>query len=138
MRASNYPPRGVLYAHKDAAYEQDGHAHRFLPGTRRRVQLRQEIFHDDRKSFDRWLHSQKGYAALEAKKLRLASPAELGLADKLRRTGWAAPLIIVPHVLFVRGLILDGWPGVLYAFQRGYAELLLALYLLEDRFRPEE
>jgi glycosyltransferase involved in cell wall biosynthesis len=136
LRGSLYPPRGVLYAREHAAYEQDGHAHRLRLAGRRAIPIRQAILHDDRKSMARWLQSQQNYAALEAAKLRAVSPRELGLPDRLRRTGWAAPLAIVPYTLLVQGLILDGWPGISYAAQRGYAELLLALYLLDARLRP--
>jgi glycosyltransferase involved in cell wall biosynthesis len=136
LRASIYPPRGVLYARENARYEQDGHTQRLALDGRRPVLLRETILHDDRKSLTRWFHSQEKYAALEAAKLSAASPESLPIQDRLRRTGWAAPLVVVPYTLFVRGLILDGWRGVFYAFQRGYAELLLALYLLEDKVRP--
>jgi glycosyltransferase involved in cell wall biosynthesis len=136
LRRSIYPPRGVLYAVKGARYAQDGHTQRISTAGRRKVALPYFILHDDRKHIHRWLDAQRNYAALEAEKLARAKPGELGLPDRLRRTGWAAPLVVVPYVLFARGLILDGWRGVLYAFQRGYAELLLALFLLENRLRP--
>jgi glycosyltransferase involved in cell wall biosynthesis len=135
LRASLYPPRGVLYARENAGYDQDGHTQRLSLAGRRRVLLREAILHDDRKSFGRWLENQEKYAVLEADKLRHADPRELGWPDRLRRTGWTAPLVVIPYVLLVRGLIFDGWPGLFYALQRGYAELLLALHLLEGRLR---
>jgi glycosyltransferase involved in cell wall biosynthesis len=136
LRASIYPARGVLYARAGARYEQDGHTQRLALEGRRAVYLQEPLLHDDRKSLARWFDSQMKYAALEAEKLATVPEESLGLPDRLRRTGWAAPLVVVPYTLFVRGLILDGWRGVFYAFQRGYAELLLALYLLEKKVRP--
>ena len=137
LRGSLYPPRGVLYARKGAQYDQDGHTQRISTAGRRTILLSAAILHDDRKPLARWLHSQEKYAALEAEKLASAAPAGLPLQDRLRRTGWAAPLVIVPYALFARGLIFDGWHGIFYAFQRGYAELLLALFLLERRLRDK-
>ena len=133
LRSSIYPPRGVLFARAGALYEQDGHTQRLSLEGRRMVSVSPLIFHDDRKPLPRWLKSQQIYAALEAEKLETVPACHLGFADRLRRTGWAAPLIIVPYVLIARGLILDGRPGLLYALQRGYAELLLALHLWERR-----
>ncbi len=135
LRGNLYPPRGVLYAHEGARYDQDGHAHKISLAGRRKVMLPYEIYHDDRKSSARWLQSQEKYARMEAEKLTAAAPEGLRIQDKLRRTGWAAPIVVVPYALFVRGLIFDGWPGMLYALQRGYAELLLALFILEKRLR---
>lgn len=129
LRASLYPPRAVLYAREGAVYEQDGHTQRLVLAGRRPVFLPEPLLHDDRKSFSRWRENQRKYALLEVEKLRHADPAGLGWPDKLRRTGWAAPLIIVPYILFVRGLVLDGWRGVLYALERGYVEFILAFYL---------
>ena len=37
------------------------------------------------------------------------------------------------YLLFGRGLILDGWPGWYYVFQRTIAEMLLSLRLLTER-----
>ena len=36
------------------------------------------------------------------------------------------------YCLFVKGAILDGWAGIHYAFQRMLAEILLALYLIDE------
>ena len=135
LRASLYPPRGVLYAREGARYEQDGHTQRLALDGRRPVLTSEVILHDDRKSTARWLENQRKYAVLEAGKLLDTPSLELALADRLRKTGWAAPLVIVPYILFARGLILDGWRGMAYALQRGYVELLLALFLMTGRLR---
>ncbi|MBA3351792.1 MAG: glycosyltransferase family 2 protein, partial [Blastocatellia bacterium] len=41
-------------------------------------------------------------------------------------------------LLFVRGLILAGWPGWYYVMQRTLAEMLLSLRLLTEREGLEE
>jgi glycosyltransferase involved in cell wall biosynthesis len=137
LRGSLYPPRGVMYALKGAHYDQDGHTQRIAPAGKRAVMLPYAILHDDRKSTARWLSSQEKYARLEAEKLSAAPKEGLKIQDRLRLTGWIAPLIVAPYALFARGLILDGWPGMFYALQRMYAELLLALFLLEKRLRGD-
>lgn len=133
LRSSLYPPRSVLYRQKLARYEDDGHGHRVsLKGS---VQmLKASILHDDRKPLSRWFAAQIAYAEREALKLGAASPQELNLADRLRRVIWCAPLLVLVYTLFLKGLILDGWPGWFYAFQRMLAETLLSLRLLEQRW----
>ena len=97
--------------------------------------LTNPIIHDDRKPLTRWLESQRKYAVLEADKLAATPRAELNLPDKLRATGWAAPVAIFPYALVVRGLFLDGLPGLLYAVERLYAEVILALHVLHRRMK---
>ena len=127
------PPRGILYAHAGAVYDQDGHTQRLSTVGRNIAMLRSFIIHDDRKALPRWLESQRKYAVLEADKLRATPDSELNAPDRLRRTGWANVLVILPYALFVRGLIWDGLPGVLYALERLYAELILALHVLNGK-----
>jgi hypothetical protein len=133
LRTCFMPPRGILYARAGAVYDQDGHTQRLSVAGRRTALLRHPIIHDDRKPFARWLESQRKYAALEADKLKVAPRGELNLPDRLRATGWAAPIVIFPYALFVRGLIFDGLPGILYAVERLYAEVILALYVLHGK-----
>ena len=132
LHSGVYPPVTVLYRAAAANYIQDGHTQRvsvngFIED------LRSAILHDDRKPLRRWFESQKRYTKLEAQKLRAANPAELSFLDRMRR--W--PLIVPPLALFyclvVRAGILDGWAGFYYAFQRTVAELMLSLYLIENR-----
>lgn len=133
LRSSLYPPRSVLYRRKLACYEDDGHGHRVsLTGS---VQmLKSSILHDDRKPLRRWFVAQISYAEREALKLGAASPQELNQADRLRRMIWCAPLLVLVYTLFLKGLILDGWPGWFYSFQRMLAETLLSLRLLEQKW----
>jgi glycosyltransferase involved in cell wall biosynthesis len=130
LRATLYPPRVVLYRRSCAQYEDDGHAQRVrVRGIIGNLQSR--ILHDDRKPLDRWLAAQRRYAEQETDKL-LATPfRQLSTADRIRRRKWLAPLIVPMYCLFVRGLILDGLPGLVYSLQRTYAELLLSMMLLD-------
>ena len=132
LHSGIYPPVTVLYRAGAANYIQDGHTQRVsLDGQVE--ELHSPILHDDRKPLRRWFESQKRYTKLEAQKLRAAHPAELSFLDRLRR--W--PLIVPPLALFycliVRAGIFDGWAGFYYAFQRTVAELMLSLYLIENR-----
>ena len=132
LHSGIYPPVTVLYRTTEAEYIQDGHTQRVALNGRIE-DLQSPILHDDRKSLRHWFESQKRYTKLEAQKLRAADPAELSLLDRMRR--W--PLIVPPLALFyclvVRAGIFDGWAGFYYAFQRTLAELMLSLYLIDNR-----
>jgi glycosyltransferase involved in cell wall biosynthesis len=125
LRSGIYPPVTVLYRREAASYVQDGHTQRVaVEGTIE--DLRAPVFHDDRKSLKRWFNSQSKYTELEAQKLRAADPAQLGLADRLRRWRFIVPPVMLVYCLIVRGGILDGWAGFYYAFQRAMAEAMLS------------
>ncbi len=132
LRGSLYPPRTVLYRRKAATYQKDGHGHRVqIDGAV--GELDAPIYHDDRKSLDRWLDNQRQYARLEAKKLQEAD--DLNLPDRLRKTNVWGLLLVPLYCLFRKGLILDGWPGWHYTLQRTYAELMIALTHLDVHLR---
>lgn len=133
LRACLYPPRTVLYRKSKAIYEDDGHGHKVrISGEV--VDVMNVIDHDDRKPLARWLESQRRYAVLESEKLDAeAHPA--GWPDRLRKMIWPAAPAAFLYTLFVKGVILDGWPGWFYVLQRSYAELLLSLHLLDRRLR---
>jgi glycosyltransferase involved in cell wall biosynthesis len=132
LRGSLYPPRTVLFRRDRGEYFQDGHAHRLRISGETRL-LAGRIYHDDRKPLERWLTSQRIYAKQEAD--RLTSRAPSTPLDRVRRLAWPAPIAILFYVLFVKGCVLDGWPGWYYALQRAVAEALLALELMEKRLR---
>jgi glycosyltransferase involved in cell wall biosynthesis len=132
LRGTLYPPRTVLYRVSGAKYENEGHGHRIrVAGAV--SELRGVIYHDDRKPLARWLGAQLDYAAREAVHL-LGTPRErLSRADRIRRMGWPAPVLVFLYVLIAKGALLDGPAGWFYAFQRLLAEVLLALELLDRR-----
>jgi len=125
LRSGIYPPVTILYRREAASYIQDGHTQRVaLEGAIET--LHAPMLHDDRKSLRRWFKAQARYTELEAQKLQAASPAELNLADRLRRWRVIVPPAMLVYCLIVRGGILDGWAGFYYAFQRAMAELMLS------------
>jgi glycosyltransferase involved in cell wall biosynthesis len=137
LRASVYPSRTVLFRAKRCSYYDDGHTQRLRAnGTVR--PLSGKIYHDDRKPFGHWLQSQNKYAKIEAKHL-LAQPVEkLNRPDRLRRKIFFAAPVMFFYLLFVRGLILDGWPGWVYVCQRMIAEMLLSIRLLIESRKLED
>ena len=127
-----YPPRIVLSRRLRSTFYQDGHTQRLaVHGDVNR--LRNAIDHDDRKPLDAWLVAQKRYARLERDKILGESRDRLGFADRIRTLYVVAPIAVLIHCLFFKGLILNGFSGWYYAYQRVIAELLLSLYLLEHR-----
>jgi glycosyltransferase involved in cell wall biosynthesis len=132
LRGSLYPPRAVLFRRDRCRFEQDGHTQR-VRATGSTAWLQSAILHDDRKPMSAWLWAQHRYADLEAAKL-LSTPApQLRLQDRLRRWIVPAPLLVLFHALLAKGLILDGWPGWYYVFQRTVAEMILSLKLIEQK-----
>lgn len=137
LRGSLYPPRTILYRRDKAEYRNEGHGHRVaiqgavhdLSGT---------VFHDDRKPLDRWFGSQIKYAQIEAEHLRTVNRNSLNLADRIRLVPGLAPVFAGLYVLFVKGCVLDGWAGLYYTLQRVIAESLLAVELLDRRFRKPQ
>lgn len=141
LRSSVYPPRVVFFRTDRATYFDDGHTQRLRTAGPVKS-LTGLIYHDDRKPMSHWFQSQKRYARLEARQLieirkeKVESrKEELSLQDRLRlKIFFAAPAMFF-YLLFGRGLILDGWPGWFYVYQRTIAELLLSVQLLKERRR---
>lgn len=136
LSATLYPPLVALYRRRASHYVQDGHTQR-IEVDGEICHLKNRIDHDDRKPLARWLSSQAGYAMLEAKLLRSTEWKELKLQDKLRRLIFIAPWLVPLYCLTVGRGFLDGWAGLFYAFQRGVAESILAIQLLEIELRCE-
>jgi glycosyltransferase involved in cell wall biosynthesis len=137
LRTTLYPPRTVLYRRELATYHDEGHGHKVI--IRGKIlPLKSFINHDDRKPLSRWIQSQDRYALIEAQHL-LSTPVEqLSAQDRLRRKIFFAAPAMFLYLLFARGLILDGWPGWFYVYQRTIAELLLSNRLLIEREKLED
>ena len=129
---SIYPPRIVLCRRKRAHFRQDGHTQR-LETSGSVGHLENRIDHDDRKPLTRWVAAQDRYAQLERAKLLATPLSELRGPDRLRARGPLAPIAVLLHCLFIKGMILQGLPGWYYTYQRVTAEFLLALYVMEGR-----
>lgn len=137
LRGTLYPSRVVLFRADRYRYRQDGHT-QVLDVSGPIGQLRSVIDHDDRKPLARWLESQAKYADLEVEKLLATPHAQLGWKDRLRKKIVFAPVLTLLYCLFGKGLVLDGWPGIFYTLQRVYAELLLAMKLVEKKVASSE
>jgi glycosyltransferase involved in cell wall biosynthesis len=135
LARSIYPPRIVLCRRDRARIYQDGHTQRLevTGGDVRR--LKSLVDHDDRKSLTRWIAAQDRYAQLERQKLFSISHTDLRIADRLRARGFFAPVAVLLHCLFIKGLIFNGLHGLYYSYQRAVAEFLLSLYLIDDRLK---
>lgn len=132
LRGALYPPRTVLYRREGAHYVDCGHGHKVVvPGQI--GALKNVIYHDDRKALTRWMGSQINYARREAEYLLATPKGQLALSDRMRRTCVIAPLIILPYVMLGKGCILDGVAGWRYGLERLFAEVAIALALLERR-----
>lgn len=128
IRSALLPPRTCLYMRKYARYKDEGHGHRIsIHGTC--GQLKNKIWHDDRKSLSVWLMTQKKYQAIESVMLRDTNSSLLPIQDLIRKHTFLAPFASLFVCLFIRGGILDGKEGIIYAFQRFIAESLLYLYM---------
>jgi hypothetical protein len=136
LAATLYPPRTVLYRRHLAIYRNEGHGHRvMIDGTVR--ELKERIFHDDRKPLVRWFSSQQNYAGREADYLAGTPRSELGGADRIRRMGWPAPIIVFLYTLLWKRCIFGGWAGWLYVLQRTLAETIIALEIVDRRLRNQ-
>ena len=134
LRGTLYPPRTVLFRKEKALYRNEGHGHRVeIAGNV--VNLVGIIYHNDKKTLARWISSQQRYARDEASYLLELPKSKLSIVDKLRLMGWPSPIIVLFYTLFVKGCVLDGWPGWYYALQRLCAEVLLALEIVDQRLR---
>jgi glycosyltransferase involved in cell wall biosynthesis len=134
LRGTLYPPRTVLYRKDKARYQSEGHGHRVAVAGKV-VPLTEVVFHDDRKPLSRWFTAQQRYAREEADHLMASDRKALSRADRIRLAAWPAPLAVFVYVLILKGCLLDGWRGWYYALQRLMAETMLALELIDRRFR---
>jgi glycosyltransferase involved in cell wall biosynthesis len=136
LRSSLLPPLTVLYRRTCSGFLPDGHTHRvLLDGEIGR--LNSLILHDDRKPLRRWLQSQQKHTILEGNKLLYADWNVLSWPDRIRRLRIVAPFAVLLYCLVYRRGILDGWPGIYYACQRMFVELLLSFHLLGNGLKGQ-
>ena len=127
LRGTLYRRGGpILYRREKCRYVDLGHGHAARVGTKTAA-LSNIVYHDDRKSMERWMANQREYARREVEFLFGPKPSEgWSLADRLRRLGWLMPVIAPLFALFVKGVVLDGRAGIEYARQRWIAEKLIS------------
>lgn len=131
IRSGLLPPRTCFYKRELAHYLDVGHGHQ-VNISGRVGRLNNKIFHDDRKSFSRWLSSQKRYQKTEAIMLKNKTSANLPIQDLIRKHTFLAPFSAFFMCLILKGGFLDGREGIIYAFYRLVAESLLYLYMHAD------
>jgi glycosyltransferase involved in cell wall biosynthesis len=128
LRATLYTPRPVLLRRNRATFYMDGHTQRVRAGGPI-LPLRERVIHDDRKPFRRFVERQRSYMRDEAVKIRQGK--ELNVAGRIRKLRVVAPFAVLIHTLFAKGLILDGIPGLEYAWERFVAEAILSIELMK-------
>jgi hypothetical protein len=133
LSASLYPPAVILYRRDGAHYLQEGHSQRLVPAGRV-LALEGQVSHDDRKSLSAWLAAQDRYARIECEALRSTPWDRLNWRDRIRRMVVIAPWLVPLYCLTVGRGLFDGRAGLFYALQRGIAEAVLSLRLLEAEF----
>lgn len=137
IRSGLLPPRISLYRRESARYVDVGHSHRIrIQGEIGRMTC--YLLHDDRKSMWVWLCNQKRYQSIEAEMLKNTRSSLLPLQDKVRKHTCFAPFLVFIICIIIRGGVLDGKEGFIYAFQRLIAESLLFLELHLERGTIEE
>lgn len=132
LRASLYPAKVVLARLGHARFWQDGHTQR-IEVDGETASLLTPIIHDDRKQFRSFIARQRRYMAREAEMLRQSAWRSLGATGRIRKLIVVAPPAVLIHTLLVHGLILDGWAGIRYAFERFVAEMILSVELVRRR-----
>lgn len=129
-----YPPHTVLFRKLRGSYRNEGHAYR-LTVEGKTARLSGKIFHDDRKPVQRWFASQQRYAKVEADYLLSKTKSELRNSERIRLMAWPAPLLVFLYTLFIKGCVVEGWPGLLYVLQRTVAETMISIEIIDRRLR---
>ncbi len=129
LTGSLCPPQLRLFRPSHVRVEQPGHNHHFEVDGRI-YRFEEPVAHDDRKPIDRWLSSQIGYSRLESERARTGGRAR----DWLRRLAVMPPLAV--GLAYVRaGGPLRGAAALRYAYERGVAEAIIALRLLDAKLK---
>lgn len=135
LRGALLPPRLIIFDKTQSHYIQDGHAHKLVTQGEV-IELKNRIWHDDRKPLSRWLSAQEKYSNQEVDKF-FDKSIDLSLADKIRQKKYFAPFIVFFYCYFFKLGFLDGKRGLFYAFQRTYVELMFSLKLIDRSFEDE-
>lgn len=131
LRGTLYPPRVSLFRPDRGRYLQFGHMH-WLNLAGNVGELSAPMLHDDRKPASNFVARQRRYARLEAEYLWSEPWATLNWRKRIRRMLIIAPWAAPAFALFGKGVILDGIPGLKYAWERAQAESFIAGALLRQ------
>jgi glycosyltransferase involved in cell wall biosynthesis len=132
LSKSLYPPIIAFYNKHQTNYINDGHCMRAIVNGNIGL-IDSKIIHDDRKPISRWLQSQVNYADQEADLLLSKKHSDLKIQDKLRKHIIITPWLVPLYYLTIGKGFLDGKNGLYYALQRGIAESILMLKLIEKK-----
>jgi len=131
---SLYPPKPILFRTGKAYFVPRGHGEALVAGVRART-TRAYLVHNDLKPYEAYLLSQVRYGRNLAKR---RAAGQISLKDRIR-SGSAIMALVYPFVsLILRGGILSGRLGIMYALDRAIAVLVqyrvvLASKLAQDR-----
>jgi glycosyltransferase involved in cell wall biosynthesis len=137
LLGSIYPAHVSLFRAKQGRYWDEGHTQRIAVAGGI-APLSGKIFHDDRKPISRWFQSQIKYVSLEVDYLLSIPVGEMRLTQKLRYFGVPMPILVGVYILFAKGVVLNGLPGMYYTLQRMITEMMIALVILDRRLRCRE
>jgi hypothetical protein len=134
LRGSFCPPQLRLFHREAVRIVQLGHTQEFQV-TGHLYRFRAGVWHEDRKSVERWLQSQASYSCLEDQ--RLHDGHRLRPRDRLRRTGWMPAFAAILAYLRAGGP-LGGKRALRYAWERVTFESILAIRVLDRKLMGEE
>lgn len=119
-RGSLYPPKPILFRGGRSFFEPAGHGEQLAPGVRTDL-FRAEILHDDRKGFGAFIASQVRYSREFATRAR---GGNVTWRDRIRLRSPAMAVVSPLVSLLLRGGLLAGRVGFVYALDRLLAELI--------------
>jgi len=118
--ASLYPPKPIAFQGGREYFEPRGHGEALKEAVRV-GQTSEKLVHDDRKPFSHYMNNQLRYADELILRSRMGA---MSYKDRIRLASPFGVFLVPLIILFVRGGILDGRAGALYAMDRMIVEAL--------------
>jgi len=134
LAGSFCPPQLRLFRRDTVEIVQCGHTQEFRVVSPLYA-FKSGIWHEDRKSVERWLQSQANYSRLEAQRLR--DGHRLRWRDRLRASGFMPALAATLSYLRAGGPF-GGRRALRYAWERATYESILAIRVLDRKLAAEE
>lgn len=134
LLSSFCPPQLRLFQRSSVEILQLGHTQEFRL-TGKLFQFKSGVWHEDRKSIERWLQSQANYSRLEDQ--RLHDGHRLRPRDRVRMSGWM-PAVGAFLSYLKAGGPFGGKRALRYAWERATYESVLAIRVLDRRLAEEE
>ncbi len=128
-----YPPKAILFRGGATYFLPKGHCSRLRKGLKRIV-TKELLIHNDLKPYSEYLLSQVRYGNLL---FRRFTTGEISFKDWLRATTPLMALVFPVVSLFLRGGILAGRMGILYALDRAIAALIQYRVVLSSRMSED-